>query len=156
MSSPNASAQDDSSFRGAPTVNDVQLPDRRLMLPCMKGLSMIAACAASMLASPVFAQSSAPVTSSVFVHPATEDTGGQSAAINDNWKFITNPPAHPVAASEPASSSGAHQGRHGRGGGAGGGGRMGNTGGMAAAPTDPSTNPPLAPPAPLTPASTGQ
>jgi hypothetical protein len=86
-----------------------------MMFPRMGGLRMIAACAASMLALPAFAQSSAPVTSSVLVHPATEDAGGQSAAINDNWKFITNPPAHPVAASEPASSGGGRHGRHGRG-----------------------------------------
>jgi uncharacterized membrane protein YgcG len=76
---------------------------------------MIAVYTGLLLASPVFAQSSAPVTSSVFVHPATEDTGGESAAINDNWKFITNPPAHPVAASEPSSSGGSHRGKRGRG-----------------------------------------
>ncbi len=113
-------------------MNEVPVPDRHMMFPRTGGLRMIAACAAPMLVLPAFAQSSAPVTSSVFVHPATEDTGGQSAAINDNWKFITNPPAHPVAASEPASSSDSHHGRHGRGGGGagGGGGHMGGMGSM--------------------------
>jgi hypothetical protein len=58
----------------------------------------------------VFAQASAPVTSSVFTHSVTDDSGNQAGAINDNWKFITSPPAHPVAASDPAQDHGSRRG----------------------------------------------
>jgi hypothetical protein len=109
------------------------------------GSCMIAACTGVLLAAPVFAQSSAPVTSSVFVHPAIEDTGGESAAINDNWKFITSPPAHPVAASEPSPSNGSRRGKRGRGmSGSGGSGDTGtaSTGASSSLPS----NMPLSPP----------
>jgi hypothetical protein len=120
---------------------------------------MIAAYTGILLASPVFAQSSAPVTSSVFVHPATEDTGGESAAINDNWKFITNPPAHPVAASEPPPSGGSHRGKRGRGmsgsGGSSGAGGAGGSGDTGSASTGASSGlPSNMPPSPPT-GSTG-
>jgi hypothetical protein len=130
-------------------VNDVSAPDRRSMFARTAGSCMIAAGAVFLLAAPAFAQSSAPVTSSVFVHPATADTGGESGAINDNWRFITNPPAHAVAASEAAPSSGSHHGKHGGRGmsGAGGSGGAGDAG-SASTGTSASlpSNMPLAPP----------
>ncbi|WP_413193467.1 hypothetical protein [Pararobbsia alpina] len=67
-----------------------------------------------------FAQASQPVESSVFTHRAAVDDGPESGAINDNWKFITSPPAKPVAASAPPAGDSP---RHGRGGGRGSGGR---------------------------------
>jgi hypothetical protein len=116
----------------------------------MASWSMIAACGVFPLASPVFAQSSAPVTSSVFTHQATDDTGGESGAINDNWKFITNPPARPVAASEPAPSNGARHGKRGRG--MAGSGGMADTGAASAGTsTSPPSNMPLAPAMPVNP-----
>ena len=134
-------------------MNDVSVPDRRPMFPRAAGSCMIAAWTAFLLASPVFAQSSAPVTSSVFVHPATQDTGGESAAINDNWRFITSPPAQPLAASEPSPPNGSHRGKRGRG--MGGSGSAGGTGDTGAASTATSnglpSNMPLTPP----PGSTG-
>ncbi|RKP58713.1 hypothetical protein [Pararobbsia silviterrae] len=97
-------------------------------------------------ASSAFAQASEPVQSSVFTHRVTVDDGPQSGAINDNWKFITNPPAKPVAASDPAADSGKHG--HGRGSGSGGG---RGTRGTSSASNDsaasaPAGTPPMAPP----------
>ena len=79
----------------------------------------------SVAAGLAFAQASQPVESSVFTHRVQVDDGPQSGAINDNWKYITNPPAAPVAASTPAAGDGQ---RHGRGGGRGGGGGGGGGG----------------------------
>ncbi|HTJ94325.1 MAG TPA: hypothetical protein VL424_14620, partial [Pararobbsia sp.] len=76
-------------------------------------------------ASLALAQASEPVTSSVFTHRIQIDDGPESNTINNNWSFITNPPAKPVAASEPDISTGQ---RHGRGGGRGGAGGHGTRG----------------------------
>lgn len=99
-----------------------------------------------------FAQASQPVESSVFTHHVQVDDGPESGAINDNWKYITSPPAKPVAASAPTAGDGQ---RHGRGGGRGGGG-MGGHGmkGMSNASND-TSNPPPSNPATNAPAAPG-
>ncbi|WGY70267.1 hypothetical protein KEC55_24790 [Burkholderia cepacia] len=74
-------------------------------------LRVAAAAAAMFIVPAAFAQASAPVTSSVFVHPPY-DTG--NSAINENFQYITHPPMRPVAASEPAVVRGAHRGRRGQ------------------------------------------
>jgi len=58
-----------------------------------------------------FAQASAPVSSSVFVH-RTFDTG--NSAINENFQYIAHPPARPVAASAPTAPRASHRGRRGQ------------------------------------------
>lgn len=81
-------------------------------------LSQLATLVASIgAASLAYGQASAPVQSSVFTHPVNVDDGPESGSINDNWKFITHPPAAPVVASDTSPSPGQ---RHGRGGGRGG------------------------------------
>ncbi|WP_175845634.1 hypothetical protein [Burkholderia arboris] len=88
-----------------------------------------AAVAAMSVMPAAFAQASAPVTSSVFVHQPYE-TG--NSAINENFQYIAHPPIRPVAASAPTVSHGAHRGRRGQAGGtnaagASGGGTSSNT-----------------------------
>ncbi|ALX14212.1 hypothetical protein P350_21825 [Burkholderia cepacia JBK9] len=91
-----------------------------------------AATAAMSVVPAAFAQASAAVTSSVFVHQPY-DTG--NSAIDDNFRYISHPPIRPVAASEPTVAHGAHRGRRGQAGstnaaGASGGGASNNTAAM--------------------------
>ncbi|MBY4868939.1 MULTISPECIES: hypothetical protein [Burkholderia] len=58
-----------------------------------------------------FAQDSAPVTSSVFVHQPY-DTG--NSAINENFQYIAHPPIRPVTVSAPTVVHGGHRGRRGQ------------------------------------------
>ncbi|MDR8729645.1 hypothetical protein FEQ05_02077 [Burkholderia pseudomultivorans] len=74
--------------------------------------SSAATLAAAMFVAPMaFAQASAPVTSSVFVH-RPYDTG--NSAIDANFQYIAHPPVRPVAASEPAVVRGSRRGRRGQ------------------------------------------
>ncbi|WP_175780744.1 hypothetical protein [Burkholderia anthina] len=61
--------------------------------------------------STAFAQDSAPVTSSVFVHQPY-DSG--NSAINDNFQYIAHPPIRPVTVSTPTVVHGGHRGRRGQ------------------------------------------
>lgn len=72
---------------------------------------IVASAAMMSIGQAAFAQASSPVTSSVFVHRSF-DTG--NSAVNQNFQYITHPPVHPVAASEPAVARGSHAGRRGR------------------------------------------
>ncbi|RXV68941.1 hypothetical protein D1006_27950 [Burkholderia stabilis] len=74
-------------------------------------LSAATASAVMFVVPAAFAQASAPVVSSVFVHPQY-DTG--NSAINENFQYIAHPPMRPIAASEPAVVHGTHRGRRGQ------------------------------------------
>lgn len=74
-------------------------------------LSAATASAVMFVVPAAFAQASAPVVSSVFVHPQY-DTG--NSAINENFQYIAHPPMRPIAASEPAVVRGSHRGRRGQ------------------------------------------
>ncbi|MEN2468917.1 hypothetical protein [Burkholderia sp. GS2Y] len=74
-------------------------------------LSAATASAVMFVVPAAFAQASAPVVSSVFVHPQY-DTG--NSAINENFQYIAHPPMRPIAASEPAVVHGSHRGRRGQ------------------------------------------
>ncbi|WP_175997726.1 hypothetical protein [Burkholderia stabilis] len=90
-----------------------------------------------------FAQASAPVTSSVFVHPPY-DTG--NSAINENFQYIAHPPIRPVAASAPTAVHGSHRGRRGQAGttsAAGGGGNNTAAVPLPTMPADTPANPPV-------------